>query len=851
MDAKVCQHPAMTLAGVQGWFSDQDDHLIFDALETEGKTNLFSALLAIKQLVQQSESLDMRPLIYTSPTGSVVFIAFLSQVLQSECLPTNIPDGYVTELSDGQVQVHAPPTATSGTKTASIAFPPGQTNLWTSQSASSTVPRLQFQPLKHPAWLLKAIQLRAKRRNRTPQSLCRGGNDETTVESVHFQPGPTPRGSTSATSITSAQSRSPSDTPGSQSSLSPSNGNPSASKSQILPSSSVATTIGSSNQIQIEPSSTTEIQSPSPSSSSIGSVPAGSSDSDASHRGTRSDSQRSSSAKCRLLGPTSSKDAEDLVAPTEEAGVDDTPKLTSPVSAIHSGSLDGSSPIETKPSVSTISTEQTSTDSVPTGAEGALDGSADPTATTTSGGPSTRPPLLPNLPLPSSSTATLQVTQTTPESVSPLTAALFDSPTVTWTTGVPDLKLEVVTNPAWKSDTLITTTIPGSTEPTVVPVFQSCGGCGPGGSLVVLGGFKPGISYHLPKIPGFPSIPRFHLPCVAFCPSPGGPAPGGKPPQPGPPKREDENGNDVEDDGKGKKAGKKSSENDDKKDDNKDDNVSDKNGDKNDDKNDNKNNDKKDDKNNKENTTQDDEQNDEQNDEQDNEDDEENDEDEQQSTTSQTAEVTSSTATSSIIPSSTGSSTSSGTGIPITTFTAYIDVRPTDIVARDGEMEQYLLAAYSSLGVADNQADSDPVPTATALRKNISNSMLMTLSYATRSSSMSTSILYTLTISNVPTTPPPEPPAPGPTEENKVDEEEPLEEDQFDEEKPPEEDKDDRKGGVGPPIEYDEDWLKKPAPGHKSDYEEGTADGKGRVEADKTRPPGRDSGGILHMNSGP
>ena len=119
-------------------------------------------------------------------------------------------------------------------------------------------------------------------------------------------------------------------------------------------------------------------------------------------------------------------------------------------------------------------------------------------------------------------------------------------------TALPDLKIEVATNPAWTSDTLITTTLPGSNEPTVVPVFTNCEDCGPGGSLVVLGSFKPGISYHLPKLPEFPPIPRFHLPCIAFCPSSGGPAPGGKPPKPGPPKKEDENGNDVQDSGVGK-----------------------------------------------------------------------------------------------------------------------------------------------------------------------------------------------------------------------------------------------------------------------------------------------------------
>ncbi|KAL8693614.1 MAG: hypothetical protein Q9224_003719, partial [Gallowayella concinna] len=267
---------------------------------------------------------------------------------------------------------------------------------------------------------------------------------------------------------------------------------------------------------------------------------------------------------------------------------------------------------------------------------------------------------------------------------SPLSSVpLVDIPTTTWTAALKDYKLEIVTSPGWTSDTLITTTSPGSDHPTLVPVFANCEGCGPGGSLIVFGDFRPSISYHLPKLPGFPQVPRFHLPCIAFCPSSSGSSPGSTPPKAGPPKREEEDKEDDKDKGKDK-------ENDDKKD---------------------------------------------KTDEQ----------DDQQSTSSPTATTSSLTSCTaagdhfdctrtitgttsgptsgrSSSSSSTETSSTTGTGSPLITDTAYIDDRPTDIKAQDKNVDQYLLAAYSSIGIADEQFDAESTPSTTPAISTTSSS---------------------------------------------------------------------------------------------------------------------------------
>lgn len=79
----------------------------------------------------------MRSLVYFSFTGSVLFIAFLSHFLPSRCLPTTRLSAYVTQLSNGQIQVAVPLTSTPGTTTTSMA-PPNQPSRGTFHSSSST-----------------------------------------------------------------------------------------------------------------------------------------------------------------------------------------------------------------------------------------------------------------------------------------------------------------------------------------------------------------------------------------------------------------------------------------------------------------------------------------------------------------------------------------------------------------------------------------------------------------------------------------------------------------------------------------------------------------------------------------
>ncbi|KAL8868610.1 MAG: hypothetical protein Q9174_004877 [Haloplaca sp. 1 TL-2023] len=261
----------------------------------------------------------------------------------------------------------------------------------------------------------------------------------------------------------------------------------------------------------------------------------------------------------------------------------------------------------------------------------------------------------------------------------------YNVPTTTQTAAPPGYSLQVVPDATWKSDTVVTTNVPGIDQLTVVPVFANCNGCDPGGALVVLGAFKPGIAYDLPKLPGLPSVPGFHMPCVLFCGSPGG----GKP---GPPVRE--NGGGSNDDGGGKN-------NENTDDDDNDDDSGDNNDDQDDD--------------------QDEDDDNENDDEEDEEDEDEEDDDEQQSTDpatqpsttaagSSTASSTATSPSSSSIESSIASS-STGTQAPLITDTIYIDERSTEMQAPDEDMNQYLLAAYSSLGYLE---DEDPIPTTLA-----------------------------------------------------------------------------------------------------------------------------------------
>ncbi|KAF7556664.1 hypothetical protein G7Z17_g1206 [Cylindrodendrum hubeiense] len=68
----------------------------------------------------------------------------------------------------------------------------------------------------------------------------------------------------------------------------------------------------------------------------------------------------------------------------------------------------------------------------------------------------------------------------------------------------------VSSHPEWTTNTWITTTSDGSSEPTIVPVLVGCAKCGGSGSGIVIFGW--------PKITGtlfsFPGFPKFSFPCI-------------------------------------------------------------------------------------------------------------------------------------------------------------------------------------------------------------------------------------------------------------------------------------------------------------------------------------------------
>ena len=655
-------------------------------MATKGNGSHSIEYIAINQSLLGSRTAVMHLPLRLYSMGPVPFVLFLSQALPSTGLPATKPEAYVTQLDDGQVQVRYSTPSTSSTTTTPFMFF-NQANSGGSLSASSTANTL------------------AGHTDTLPST---ASDERHMIKSGAHDSSPTSTDSTSATN--SATTGALTSGSGDNGALSSSSNDQSPAEPRTTFSSSTIGATGTSSQLQSNPSSETDAKTPLPVGTD--SVTAGIHNSGVGIQSKKPGLEgHETSSISNPLPPVVSTEAGSQINPTERLGASTSSGI--PVS-MQSSASKVSSPIGAQSPTPTTTTEASSIRSPPTGAEPSLfDRPADPTATPENGELSTSIPTNSELPFPSLQVPASQGLQTITDNPPTLSGDVLGLPTAIWTTAPPDVKLQVMTNPAWSSDTLVTTTLPGSNEPIVAPVFANCDGCGPGGSLVVFGSFNPGISYILPKIPGFPSVPRFHLPCIAFCPTPGGPSPGGTPPKPGPPKREDENGKTIEDKG--------GEENDDKGNDN--------NGD---DNGDNKNDDKSENQNDKENTNQDNQQNDKQEDDQNDgeegeKDKEDEDEDEQQSTSSQTAEPTSSTGPTSTAPSSTGSSrssstsssssssTSSSTEISGVTDTAYINVRPTDIFARDPEMEQYLLAAYSSLGIANEQVDSEPVPTATGL----------------------------------------------------------------------------------------------------------------------------------------
>ena len=655
--------------------------------------------------------------VYQSSTRLVLLIAFLSQVLVSGCLPTTIPDAYVTQLSDGQVQVLVPLTSTPGTATTtSSRVSPTQTSIAMSNPTSSTTKfynsltgispstganAATFQGLSSLAASLPTQSTQLDKADGTPPGKIHDisvHNTNNQVSMAHSSDRPfeafhNPSSTTKGAPVIPIQ--------GADDGTSSIDGRPLATKSSptmVIPTISTVSSQGSS-EIDYSvskgfPSSVNPSHSELQTSSSLSATfTRGILTDSSSPTETAPFSETDGFLPMPLVSDVpvlaSSIDAGAPTASIKKSTVGSPSKLTYPTPSTQLSVFNGPSPVGTRFSTPASITGASTIGTFGTAAS--MDGIADTSVTSLTGAPSNRKTTLPEISGPT------QRTKITLGSSPLRSGPIFDVPTATWTTAPPDLKLEIVTDPAWTSDPLITTTLPGSDQPTLVPVFASCEGCGPGGSLVVLGAFKPLISYHLPNVPGFPPIPRFHLPCIAFCPSSGGPSPGGTPPKPGPPKREEEQKDD--DDNKGEDKQDDETEN------------------------------QTDEQENEQDDDQDDDEDDDQDD--DDEDDQDDDQDDQHSTASPTAETSSrppctaasssgcttqpstTTGTSSGSSSSTGTSSPTGTGSPRITDTIYINERPTDVQVQDRDMEQYLIAACSSLGIADEQFDSTSIPMAT------------------------------------------------------------------------------------------------------------------------------------------
>ena len=83
--------------------------------------------------------------------------------------------------------------------------------------------------------------------------------------------------------------------------------------------------------------------------------------------------------------------------------------------------------------------------------------------------------------------------------------------TSTVTNAPPDLSLLLITNSEWTTNTWLTTSRPGDQSSTIVPVLVGCSGCGSGAIAIFNLPEVPNVSYRLPE---FPSLPNFHLPCI-------------------------------------------------------------------------------------------------------------------------------------------------------------------------------------------------------------------------------------------------------------------------------------------------------------------------------------------------
>ncbi|KAL9037199.1 MAG: hypothetical protein Q9180_003854, partial [Flavoplaca navasiana] len=417
------------------------------------------------------------PSLYSvSPIGSFLFVLLLSQVLPSTGLPATKPEAYVTQLDDGQVQVRYSARATSSTTTTPFIFF-NQASSGGSLSASSTANTITSQ----------IDTLPSTASDERPKS---GADDSS----------PTSTDSTSATNSATASAITPGS--GDNGALSLSGNDQSPAEPRTTFSSSKTGATGTSSQLQSNPTSETDAKTPLP--VGTGSVTVGIQNSGVGIQSNNPGPEgHETSSMSNPLPPNLFTEASSKTNPTEGLGVDTSSGIPISVVSMQSSASEESSPVGTQSPTPSTTPEASSTKPPPTGAEPSLLGRpADPTGTPENGEITTSIPTNSELPFASLKIPASQGLQTTTDNPPTLSGDILGIPTATWTTAPPDVKLQVMTNPAWSSDTLVTTTLPGSNEPIVAPVFANCDGCGPGGSLVVIGSFNPGISYNLPKIPG-------------------------------------------------------------------------------------------------------------------------------------------------------------------------------------------------------------------------------------------------------------------------------------------------------------------------------------------------------------
>lgn len=93
--------------------------------------------------------------------------------------------------------------------------------------------------------------------------------------------------------------------------------------------------------------------------------------------------------------------------------------------------------------------------------------------------------------------------------------------TSTMTVAPTDFSTQVTSNAAWSTNLLLTTTAPGSSSKTVVPVIVGCLNCGGHGGGIILWGLPkiPRVTFSFPK---FPKLPKITWPCILPFGCPGG-----------------------------------------------------------------------------------------------------------------------------------------------------------------------------------------------------------------------------------------------------------------------------------------------------------------------------------------